>query len=185
MTVIRPNPFIGYQSQRGRALSGDTPLLYILSGFFRTMSDNVAKQMKGVERKQPSRRRHLSLARADIVRNKSGIVIAWFDNVRLRRGAKIKSKQRQRTTIRKSLRIPIVLGSALKSSRKNLPILILKNREISLSCGPSTWKLCTPPPPHRIASASGDHGKDSRNSTISTWQLCPYNDFVDLVKKLG
>ena len=57
------------------------------------MSDNVAKQMKGVERKQPSRRRHLSLARADIVRHKSGIVIAWFDNVRLRRGAKIKSKQ--------------------------------------------------------------------------------------------
>ena len=57
------------------------------------MSDNVAKQMKGIERKQPSRRRHLSLARADIgtkVRHKSGIVIAWFDNVRLRRGAKIK-----------------------------------------------------------------------------------------------
>ena len=85
------------------------------------MSDNVAKQMKGVERKQQSRRRHLSLARADIVRNKSGIVIAWFDNVRLRRGAKIKSKQRQRTTIRKSLRMPIVLGSALKSSRKKFP----------------------------------------------------------------
>ena len=108
------------------------------------MSDNVAKQMKGVERKQPSRRRHLRLARADIVRHTSGIVIAWFDNVRLRRGAKIKSKQRQRTTVRKSLRMPIVLGSALKSSRKNIPILILKNREISLSCGPSTWKLCNP-----------------------------------------
>ena len=75
-------------------------------GFLRTMSDNVAKQMKGVERKQPSRRRHLSLARADIVRHKSGIVIAWFDNVRLRRGGKIKSKQRQRTTVRKSLRMP-------------------------------------------------------------------------------
>ena len=48
--------------------------------------------MKGVERKHPSRRRHLSLARADIVRHKSGIVIAWFDNVRLRPGAKIKSR---------------------------------------------------------------------------------------------
>ena len=68
------------------------------------MSDTVANQMNGDERKQPSRRRHLSLARADIVRHKSGIVIAWFDNVRLRRGAKIKSKQRQRT-LRKSLRI--------------------------------------------------------------------------------
>ena len=70
-----------------------------------------------------SRRRHLSLARADIVRHKSGIVIAWFDNVRLRRGAKIKSKQRQTTTVRKSLRrpMPIVLGRALKSSRKKSP----------------------------------------------------------------
>ena len=97
------------------------------------MSENVAKQMKSVERKQPSRRRNLSLARADIVRHKSGIVIAWFDNVRLRRGAKIKSRQQF-----KSLRMPIVLGSALKSSHKNIPILILKNREISLSCGPST-----------------------------------------------
>ena len=27
-------------------------------------------------------------------------------------------------------------------------------------------------PPHRIASGSGDHGKDSRISTSSTWQLC-------------
>ena len=69
--------------------------------------------MKGVERKQPSRRRQTSLARADIARHKSGIVIAWFDNVRLRRIAKIKSKQRQRTTVRKSLRMPIVLGSTL------------------------------------------------------------------------
>ena len=25
---------------------------------------------------------------------------------------------------------------------KNLPILFHKNREISLFCGPSTWKLC-------------------------------------------
>ena len=32
--------------------------------------------------------------------------------------------------------------------------------------------LLLPPPPHRIVSASGDHGKDSRNSTTSTWQLC-------------
>ena len=84
VTVIRPNPFVGYQSQRGRGLSRDTPLLYILSVFLGTMSDNVAKRMKVVERKQPSRRRHLSLARADIVRHTSGIVIAWFDNVRLR-----------------------------------------------------------------------------------------------------
>ena len=45
VTVIRPNPFIGYQSQRERWLSRDTPLLYILSGF-RTMSDNVANKMK-------------------------------------------------------------------------------------------------------------------------------------------
>ena len=75
VTVIRPNPFIGYQSQSqgGRGLSRDTPLVYILSGFFRTMSDNVAKQMKGFDRKLPSQRRHLSLARADIVRHKSGI----------------------------------------------------------------------------------------------------------------
>ena len=34
VTVIRPNPFIGYQSQRGRGLSRDTTLLYILSFFF-------------------------------------------------------------------------------------------------------------------------------------------------------
>ena len=33
VTVIRPNPFIGYQSQRGRWLSRDMPLLYILSVF--------------------------------------------------------------------------------------------------------------------------------------------------------
>ena len=87
------------------------------------MSDNVAKQMKGVERKQPSRRRHLSLARADIVRHKSGIVIAWFDNVRLRRGAKIKVNNAKGLpgTVRKSLRMPIVLGSALKSFRKKSP----------------------------------------------------------------
>ena len=32
--------------------------------------------------------------------------------------------------------------SALKSSRKNLPIVFPINREISLCCGPSTWKLC-------------------------------------------
>ena len=31
--------------------------------------------------------------------------------------------------------------SALKSSLKNLPIVIPINREISLFCGPSTWKL--------------------------------------------
>ena len=31
--------------------------------------------------------------------------------------------------------------SALKSSRKNLPIVFPINREISLFCGPSTWKL--------------------------------------------
>ena len=47
------------------------------------------------------------------------IVIAGFDNVRLRRDAKIKRKQRRRTTVRKSLRRPIVLGS-LKSSRKKI-----------------------------------------------------------------
>ena len=40
--------------------------------FFRTMSDNGAKQMKSFDRTLPSRRRHLSLARADIVRHKSG-----------------------------------------------------------------------------------------------------------------
>ena len=83
------------------------------------MSDNVAKQMKGFERKLLSRRQHLSLARADTVRNKSGIdpiiVIAGFDKVRLRRDAKVKSKQRRRTTVCKSesLRIlryrPIIL----------------------------------------------------------------------------
>ena len=33
VTVIRPNPFIGYQSQRGRWISRDTPLLCILSVF--------------------------------------------------------------------------------------------------------------------------------------------------------
>ena len=75
VTVIRQTPFIGYQSQEGRWLSRDTPL-YILSGFVRTMSDNVAKHMKGFERKLPSRRRHLSLARADIVRHKSGISLS-------------------------------------------------------------------------------------------------------------
>ena len=32
--------------------------------------------------------------------------------------------------------------------------------------------LLLPPPPHRTVSVSGDHGKDSRNSTSSTWQLC-------------
>ena len=31
--------------------------------------------------------------------------------------------------------------SALKSSRKNLPIVFPVNREISLFCGPSTWNL--------------------------------------------
>ena len=31
--------------------------------------------------------------------------------------------------------------SALKSSHKNLPIVFPINREISLFCGPSTWKL--------------------------------------------
>ena len=82
--------------------AGDT----IVIGFFRTMSDNVAKQMKGFKRKLPSRRRHLSLARADTVRHKSGISnAAGFDNVRSKRDAKIKSKQRRRTTVRKSLRI--------------------------------------------------------------------------------
>ena len=81
---------------RKRAFPRYAIVVYFI-GFFRTMSDNVAKQMKGFERKLPSRRRHLSLARADIVRHKSGIgptiVIAGFDNVRLRRDAKIKSKQ--------------------------------------------------------------------------------------------
>ena len=33
VTVIWPYPFIGYQSQRGKWLSRDTPLLYILSVF--------------------------------------------------------------------------------------------------------------------------------------------------------
>ena len=56
--------------------SGRVPFLYILSVFFRTMSDNVAKQMKGFERKLPSRRRHLSLAGAAIVRHKSGISLS-------------------------------------------------------------------------------------------------------------
>ena len=32
--------------------------------------------------------------------------------------------------------------SALKSSRKNLPIVFRINRELSLFRGPSTWKLC-------------------------------------------
>ena len=32
--------------------------------------------------------------------------------------------------------------SALKSPRKNLPIVFPINREISLFCGSSTWKLC-------------------------------------------
>ena len=50
VTVIRPNPFIGYQSQRGRGLSRDTPLLYMLSVFVvgPTMSDNVAKKNEGL-----------------------------------------------------------------------------------------------------------------------------------------
>ena len=73
--LVRPNSFIGYQSQRGRGLYRDTPLLYMLS-FIRTMSDNVAKQMKGFERKLMSRRQHVSLARADTVRNKSGISLS-------------------------------------------------------------------------------------------------------------
>ena len=84
--------------------AGDT----IVIVFFRTMSDNVAKQIKGFERKLPSRRRHLSLARADTVRHKSGISLSYaagFDNVRSKRDAKIKSKQRRRTTVRKSLRL--------------------------------------------------------------------------------
>ena len=59
--------------------------------------------------------------------------------------ANIKNKQRRRTTVRKSLRMPIGFGSTLKSFRKNLPILFLKNREISLFYGPSTWKLCSTP----------------------------------------
>ena len=41
----RPNPFIGYQSQRGRRLSRDTPLLYILSVF----SYNVRYCCKTIE----------------------------------------------------------------------------------------------------------------------------------------
>ena len=41
------------------------------------MSDNVAKQMKGFERKLPSRQ--LSLAQADTVGHKSGISIGVFD----------------------------------------------------------------------------------------------------------
>ena len=40
------------------------------------MSDNVAKQMKGFERKLLSRRQHLSLARADTAMNKSGISLS-------------------------------------------------------------------------------------------------------------
>ena len=43
VTVIRPNPSIGYQSQRGRWLSRDTPYCCTFYRFFRTMSDNVAK----------------------------------------------------------------------------------------------------------------------------------------------
>ena len=103
VTVIRPNPFIGYQSQGERGLSRDTPLLYILWFFFRTMSDNVAKQIKGFERKPPSRRRQLCLARAVIVRHKSGISLSspgLTTSDSLRRDAKIKSKQRRRTTVR-------------------------------------------------------------------------------------
>ena len=34
-----------------------------------------------------------------------------------------------------------------------------------------TEKFCYYPPPHWIVSASGDHGKDSRNSSTSAWQL--------------
>ena len=61
--------------ERKRAFSRYAIVVYFI-GFFRTMSDNVAKQMKGFERKVPSRRRHLSLARADIVRHKSGISLS-------------------------------------------------------------------------------------------------------------
>ena len=75
MTAIRPNPFIGYQLKpaRKRAFpryASCGPIFYL---FVRAMSDNVAKQMKGFERKLPSR--HLSLAQADTVRHKSGISV--------------------------------------------------------------------------------------------------------------
>ena len=62
VTVIRPYPFIGYQSQGGRGLFPRYAFGVYFIGFFRTMSDNVAKQMKGFDRKLPSQRRHLSLA---------------------------------------------------------------------------------------------------------------------------
>ena len=127
-SIGKPRPSLGMiRSLATKASKGDGfPEIRhcILSGFVRIMSDNVAKQLKGFERKLPSWRRvDLSLARADIVRHKSGIfVIAGFDNVRLRRDAK-KSKQRRRTTVYAShyVGLNIVLGSALKSSRKKSP----------------------------------------------------------------
>ena len=125
MTVIRPNPFIGYHAKPARKRAFPRYAIVVDSIFylgFRAMSDNVAKQMKGFERKPPSR--HLSLAQADTVRHKSGISLSSPGLTTLARcqnktTSKIKSKQRRRTTVRKSLRNrPIVLGSALKSSRE-------------------------------------------------------------------
>ena len=60
---------------RKRAFPRYSIVVYFI-GFFRTMSDNVAKQMKGFERILPSRHRHLSLARVDIVWHKSGLSLS-------------------------------------------------------------------------------------------------------------
>ena len=64
---------------------------------------------------------------------------------------------------------------------KNLGFLSGKNSATTpphwfATCLESTENFCYYPPPHWIASASGDHGKDSRNSTSSTWQLCTRPD---------
>ena len=74
VTVIRPNPFIGYQSQRGRWISRDTPLLYIISFF--SYNVRYCKKMKGLLKETTESAPNLSLARPHIVRHKSGISLS-------------------------------------------------------------------------------------------------------------
>ena len=52
-----------------------------------------------------------------------------------------------------------------------------RNRDFCRSCPkcvPLLTNIAATTPPHRIASAFGDPGKDSINSTTSTWQLCKH-----------
>ena len=111
-------------------------VVYNVIGFFRTMSDNVAKQMKGFKRKPPSRRRHL-VHKSGISRRRSSPVVRTLayhargpekDNSlnlscvspRWAVWSILTKKLRNYRSVGKSLRRPIVLGCALKSFRKKI-----------------------------------------------------------------